>query len=277
MRSEMRTCVAHRLASHLSRHLICPDVHSLFTGSAEQGSNQQQLAAAATGSDRAGMQAIRLAQQSAEVGRDTLGKLNAQSESIGGMKKDLDKTDAHLGKSEGHLRGMESWSGAVANWFTGFDPEVETGGPEAPPMNLKLNPPPGTVRCNYFNNGTKKYVWDAPSLTAQRNNLFSGRSPERSSGAAGGASAIAAGGGSTSGLSGGVGPIMDERQILEERMRQQEADLRILNSLVTEIKGQGTEIGKVVTAHNQSLDGVYNHTDNVQHRVDGVSKRTEAL
>jgi hypothetical protein len=70
---------------------------------------------------------------------------------------------------------------------------------------------------------------------------------------------------------------MDERQVLEERMRQQEADLRILSSLVTEIKGQGTEIGKVVTSHNQSLDGVYHHADTVQHRVDGVSKRTEAL
>jgi len=70
---------------------------------------------------------IRMAREADDVGAETLAKLALDREKLLKVDQDLDYINSSLKRCEYHLHSMESWSGAIGNYFRGL-PKPENSG-----------------------------------------------------------------------------------------------------------------------------------------------------
>ena len=81
---------------------------------------QQRTAAHENAIEASLARSLKTAQNSYDVGAETLKTLHQQKEQLKSIRTHQAQVEANLKTSEKLLRGMESWRGAAANWMAGM-------------------------------------------------------------------------------------------------------------------------------------------------------------
>ena len=77
---------------------------------------------------------LRLAADATQTGAATLEQLHHQGEQLRHIRSEQTKIDSHLTTSDKILKGMESWGGALKNWFISKTEAAKANPPESSSM-----------------------------------------------------------------------------------------------------------------------------------------------
>jgi len=199
--------------------------------------------------------ALRVAAETEQIATNTMVELEKQQEILDRVEDSADNIHGNLDMASRLMKGMESWTGAISNWFT------------SAPQRAPAPPPRRSQPLN--NSPSSSSSSPSPSSPASSNdNINQNRLPNASGKNP-----------SVGGLKVSASNILSQGASTELRaqIEEQEADLDEINKIMGNLNQMATSMGTILNDNIDQIDRINDRVEHANHRINSSNRRIDRI